>query len=261
MPTQYPRSGDPARSLALLWRTQEPVSRRSKPDLSVDRIVAVASETADTDGLAALSMRKVAERLGVGTMSLYTYVPGKGELVDLMLDAAYADLYEGGERPGHWRDRLGAVAYANWRLFLRHPWMLQTPRNRLLGPHLIAKYEYELSAVDGLGLTDAEMDSTVSLVNSYAEGAAGQAVAAGENERSSGMTDGQWWRTHGPLLAAFVRDDDYPLASRVGSAVGREHQTAYAPEHEFAFGLERVLDGVQVLVDSRSSRDAPRDRS
>ncbi len=254
MPTQYTKSGDPARSLALLWRTQEPVSRRNKPDLSVDRIVAVASEMADTDGLAALSMRKVAERLGVGTMSLYTYVPGKGELVDLMLDAAYADMYADGERPGHWRERLSAVAYANWRLLLRHPWMLQTPRGRLLGPHLIAKYEYELSAVDGLGLSDVEMDSTVSLVNSYAEGAASQAAAVSETERATGMTDGQWWSTHGPLLAAFTRDSDYPLASRVGSTVGREHRTVYSSDHEFAFGLERVLDGVRVLVDSRSAQ-------
>ncbi|WP_150250989.1 TetR/AcrR family transcriptional regulator [Nocardiopsis deserti] len=254
MPTQYTKSGDPARSLALLWRTQEPVSRRNKPDLSVDRIVAVASEMADTDGLAALSMRKVAERLGVGTMSLYTYVPGKGELVDLMLDAAYADMYADGERPGHWRERLSAVAYANWRLLLRHPWMLQTPRGRLLGPHLIAKYEYELSAVDGLGLSDVEMDSTVSLVNSYAEGAASQAAAVSETEQATGMTDGQWWSTHGPLLAAFTRDSDYPLASRVGSTVGREHRTVYSSDHEFAFGLERVLDGVRVLVDSRSDR-------
>ena len=251
MPTRNTSSGDPARSLALLWRTQEPVSRRSKPDLSVDRIVATASEMADTDGLGALSMRKVAERLGVGTMSLYTYVPGKGELVDLMLDAAYADMYAGEEHPEDWRDRLSAVAHANWRLFLRHPWMLQTPRGRLLGPHFLAKYEYELSAVEGLGLTDMEMDSTISLVNSYAEGAAAQAVAGGESQRTSGMTDGQWWRSHGPILATFVRDGDYPIASRVGTSVGMERGTVYSPEHEFGFGLERVLDGIQVLVDSR----------
>ena len=257
MSTQHTTSGDPARSLALLWRTQEPTSRRNKPDLSVDRIVSVASELADSDGLGALSMRKVAERLGVGTMSLYTYVPGRGELVDLMLDAAYAGLHAGGERPDGWRDRLDAIAHANWRLFLRHPWMLQASRGRLLGPHLVAKYEYELAAVDGLGLTDDEMDSTVSLVNSYAEGAAGQAVAGSETERASGMTDGQWWRTHGPILATLVRESDYPIASRVGSAVGREHRAVYPAEHAFAFGLERVLDGVQVLVDSRapSARD------
>jgi AcrR family transcriptional regulator len=253
MSTQHTTSGDPARSLALLWRTQEPTSRRNKPDLSVDRIVSVASGLADADGLAALSMRKVAERLGVGTMSLYTYVPGRGELIDLMLDAAYAGLHADGGRPDGWRDRLGAIAHANWRLFLRHPWMLQASRGRLLGPNLVAKYEYELSAVDGLGLTDGEMDSTVSLVNSYAEGAAGQAVAVGETERASGMTDGQWWRAHGPVLASLIRDSDYPTASRVGSSVGREHRTVYPAEHDFAFGLERVLDGIQVLVDSRSS--------
>ncbi|OLT27967.1 TetR family transcriptional regulator [Nocardiopsis sp. CNR-923] len=254
MSTQYSKSGDPARSLALLWRTTEPTSRRRTPDLSVDRIVAVASEMADADGIGALSMRRVAERLGVGTMSLYTYVPGKGELVDLMLDAAYAGLYRDG-LPEPWREALRAVAHANRRLYLDHPWMLQVSSARLLGPGLMAKYEMELSAVDGVGLSDVEMDSTVNLVTGYVEGAVRRAVEVAELERSSGLTDGQWWAVHGPLLGTFANEERFPVASRVGSAAGQEHQAVYEPEHEFAFGLERVLDGVQALVDSRAGED------
>ena len=79
MTIEYSGKGDPARSLALLWRTSERTSRKGKPDLNVDRIVRAAIEVADAEGLQALSMRRVAERLGVGTMSLYTYVPGKPE--------------------------------------------------------------------------------------------------------------------------------------------------------------------------------------
>ena len=85
--TEYGGSGDPERSLELLWRVRQPSSRGPKPKLDLDQIVSVAIELADEEGLAPLSMRKVAERLGVGTMSLYTYVPGKAELIDLMIDA------------------------------------------------------------------------------------------------------------------------------------------------------------------------------
>ncbi|HEY1176756.1 MAG TPA: TetR/AcrR family transcriptional regulator, partial [Phytomonospora sp.] len=71
-----------------MWGVRERSSRGPKQGLTIEAIVRTAIALADAEGLAALSMRKVAERLGVGTMSLYTYVPGKPELLDLMLDAA-----------------------------------------------------------------------------------------------------------------------------------------------------------------------------
>src|SRR5919112_1656119 len=150
--TEYSGSGDPARSLALLWRTRERASRRGKPELGVDRIARVAIDLADSEGLAALSMRRVAERLGVGTMSLYTYVPGKAELVDVMLDAVH--LETSAEVPdGTWRQQLEAMARGQWGLARRHPWMLHIATTRPpLGPGIIAKYERELGTVNGLGL-------------------------------------------------------------------------------------------------------------
>src|SRR5688500_7903620 len=83
-------AGDPARSLPLLWRTAS--ARAGRSGLSVDRIVSAAIELADTDGIGALSMRRVAERLSVGAMSLYTHVPGKAELIDLMLDTVFGEV-------------------------------------------------------------------------------------------------------------------------------------------------------------------------
>ena len=79
-------SGDLSRSLELLWGTREPATRGPKAELSLERIVDAAVALADREGLGALSMRRVATELGVGTMSLYRHVPGKGELLDLMLD-------------------------------------------------------------------------------------------------------------------------------------------------------------------------------
>ncbi|HEX9921806.1 MAG TPA: TetR/AcrR family transcriptional regulator, partial [Anaerolineae bacterium] len=108
-------SPDPARRLALLWGSQTNAGRSG---LTVKAIVTAAIDIVDAGGLDALSMRNVAERLGVGTMSLYTHIPGKAELIDLMLDTAYGELYisveEPSQQPGGWRAALRFIARRNW---------------------------------------------------------------------------------------------------------------------------------------------------
>jgi AcrR family transcriptional regulator len=255
--TEYSGRGDPARSLALLWRTktQEPSSRRGKPELSVDRIVRVAIEVADAEGLAAVSMRRVADALKVGTMSLYTYVPGKAELIDVMLDSVYGEQERPEDDTGGWRARLERVARRNWELYHRHPWMLHIATTRpVMGPNTIAKYDHELRAVADIGLTDIEMDSVVSLVLGHVEGAARRALESAQAEQQTGMSNEQWWSAHAPLLEKVFDASRYPTAARVGSAAGEAHGGAYAPEHAFEFGLQRVLDGIEVLIERRAAK-------
>ncbi|MGN9811730.1 TetR/AcrR family transcriptional regulator [Micromonospora sp. BQ11] len=252
MTTEYSGTGDPARSLALLWRTRERTSRKGRPDLSVDRIVRAAIEVADTEGLAALSMRRVAERLGVGTMSLYTYIPGKGELLDVMLDTVHGEQPPDEEPTGGWRERLERIARQNWDRYLRHPWLLQVATTRPpLGPNLIARYEYELRAVDGIGLTDLEMDAVVTLVGGFVHGAVRSAVEAAQAAARTGMTEQQWWQAHAPYLEKALDPRRFPLAARVGTAAGQEYQAAADPDRAFDFGLARILDGVETLVRDR----------
>ena len=74
------------RSVELLWGQPERPNRGPKPGLSVERIVRVAIEIADAEGLPAVSMQRVASEFGFTTMSLYRYVPGKNELIDLMIE-------------------------------------------------------------------------------------------------------------------------------------------------------------------------------
>ena len=255
MATEYTGTGDPARSLALLWRTSDKPGRKTKgrSGLSVEAIVRAAIEVADADGLAALSMRRVAEHLGVGTMSLYTHIPGKAELLDVMLDTVIGE----SERPevieGGWRAALEFIARERWSLYHRHPWLLHVATSRPpLGPNVTAAYEYELRAVDGIGLTDLEMDSVVTLIGGYVHGTARGSVEAAQAAQHTGMTDEQWWHAHAPYLAAIMDGSRYPLAARVGSASGQEHNAAYAPAHAFEFGLQRILDGIEALIRSRA---------
>ena len=254
MATEFTGTGDPARSMALLWRTPPTGPRRGpKAGLDVDRIVAAAVALADAEGLAGLSMRRVAAELGVGAMTLYTHVPGKGELVDLMLDSVLGELY-GPEPAGDWRARLTAVARANRDLFLRHPWALHVATGRPpLGPNLMAKYEHELRAVDGLGLSEVQMDLLVTLVNGVVRGIAGGVQEKAEAERATGVTDDQWWAATAPYLAAVFDAGRFPTAARVGPVAGAELQAAYDPRRSFDFGLEVLLAGVAALVSDPGS--------
>jgi AcrR family transcriptional regulator len=247
--TEFSGGGDPARSMALLWRTTERAGRKG---LSVDRIVEAAIAVADEEGLGALTMRRVAERLDVGTMSIYTHVPAKAELIDVMLDTVLAEVTGPDHAPGPWRERLEQVARGLRALYLRHPWLLHVATTRPpMGPNVIAKYEHELRAVDGIGLTDIEMDAVVTLINDFVHGTVRSAIEAAEVERRTGLTDEQWWYRQAPLLERVLDPARFPLAVRVGTAAGEEHQAAYDPEHAFAFGLQRVLDGIEALVRER----------
>jgi len=94
----------------------------------------------------------------------------------------------------------------------------------------------------------------VSLVNGHVEGAARRAVEAAQAEQHTSMTDAQWWEAHAPLLEKVFDASRYPTAARVGAAAGEAHGGAYEPEHAFEFGLQRVLDGIEVLIERRSAK-------
>ncbi|BCB90419.1 TetR/AcrR family transcriptional regulator [Phytohabitans suffuscus] len=252
MTTEYSGRGDPKRVMELLWGAPERARRGPRPRLSVERVVEAATAIADAEGLAALSMRRVAERLGVTAMSLYTYVPGKAELLDLMLDRVCAETAKPQDVPGGWRGRLALVARESRALYLRHPWLLHVATNRpVLGPNLIARYDYELRAVEGVGLSDVEMDLVVTMVGDYVHGAVRGALAAAALPRETGVSDEQWWAELSPLLEKAHDPARFPVATRVGAAAGEEFAAALDPARAFEFGLARLLDGIAVLVEGR----------
>ncbi|MFC6019804.1 TetR/AcrR family transcriptional regulator [Plantactinospora solaniradicis] len=263
MTTEYSGSGDPKRSMELLWGIQDPPRRGPKPKLSVARIVRAAIEVADADGLSGLSMRRVADELGVTAMSLYTYVPGKAELIDVMVDTVHAeDPRPAGDETEDgtgWRTGLERLARENWARYLRHPWLLQVATSLpVLGPHLLAKYDRDLTAVAGLGLTEIEMDLVVSLLHDYVYGAVRSVIEAARAEQRTGMTGEQWWETYAPLLEQVFDPDRYPTAARVGSVSGAEYGAPSDPARSFEFGLQRVLDGIEALVRTRAGEPLAR---
>ncbi|GAA4607327.1 TetR/AcrR family transcriptional regulator [Actinoallomurus liliacearum] len=249
-------AGDPVRTLELLWEVRQHSGLGRKPELSLDQVVSAAIELADAEGLDSLSMRRVAERLGVSTMSLYRYVPGKTEMFDIMVDRVSAEVcyhHEDGDggRDG-WRSRLEQVVRANRALFERHPWLLTLfPRRPPLGPGVIAKYSAELHAIDGIGLTDVEMDSVLTLVLEYARGATANLIEWKKFSARAEQSDDQWWATLAPHLDRLLDQERYALAVRVGSAATTHYNGVHDAEHAFEFGLQRVIDGIESFVDDK----------
>jgi AcrR family transcriptional regulator len=241
MAREYTGRGDPRRSIVLLWATGEP---RAKPGLSAGKIVDAAIAIADREGVEALSMRRVARELGAGVMSLYRHVPGKGELLDLMFDQAVGETVGAVPSEGTWRERLEAIAWESWRLYHRHPWVLQISAVRPpLGPNVLDSYEEMLRIVDGLGLTGPEMNATVTLVSDFVDGAARRAVDAAQAAQHSGETDESWWNARASFWEEQFDPDRYAVISRIYAEGGYE-----VPDESFSFGLARILDGIEARL-------------
>ncbi|MQA98212.1 MAG: TetR family transcriptional regulator [Streptosporangiales bacterium] len=226
----------------VLWGEPPGPRRGPKPALSREGIARAAIEVADAEGLAAVSMQRVAAALGFTKMSLYRYVPGKTELVALMAESAIGvppDLEA--ESGRGWRVRLDAWARALMEPMIRHPWTLEaTVGPRVPGPNELAWVEAALTALEGTGLDGPERLDAVVTLTGHVRGIVQQAasVPGGAPEAQLGAVIRELMREHGaryPALAAAVDP----------AATG-------ARDEAFDFGLARILDGLAALITARS---------
>jgi AcrR family transcriptional regulator len=243
-------SDDPARTLALLWRTgttttTQKTTRGPRRGLDLDAVVRAATALADAggaDGLARLTIRGLATQLGVSPMSIYTYVPGRDELADLVVDAAYAAAPRRDTTGRPWRERLRAVAEENRELYRAHPWAARVdPRRPVLGPGETGKYEHELAAFDDVeGLDDVDRDAALTFLLDVT-----RAAPLPDQEPAD---DEAWWSARAPVLAEVLDPGRYPRATRVGAAAGAAQGSARDPDRAWRFALERALDGLAAVL-------------
>jgi AcrR family transcriptional regulator len=141
-------------STGPIWSRPAPGERR--PSLTREKIVASAMALVDQEGIAALSMRRIAQDLGVGTMTLYHYVRTKDELLDLIDDAMMGELLLSDDElpPDDWRKGLTAIAMRSREVHRRHPWIIRTldGLGNRIGPNGLRHFEQSLAAVAGTGL-------------------------------------------------------------------------------------------------------------
>ncbi|MEU7280401.1 GntR family transcriptional regulator [Streptomyces sp. NPDC045431] len=219
-------------------------------ELTRERIVRTAIEIADAEGLATLSMRSIAARLGVAAMSPYRHVGGKDELVALMADTVY------GEAPAYpvpppegWRARLELVAHTLWQVCRRHPWVAHIgPLGRpLLLPNLMAHGDWLLGALEGHGLDAQTMFDIHLLVYSHVQGLAVNLEREVQARAATGLTDEEWMDRQG-AVHELVSSGRFPALSRTltGFPNGGYDLDLDAL---FSFGLRALLDGITGLVE------------
>ncbi|MFD4027823.1 TetR/AcrR family transcriptional regulator C-terminal domain-containing protein [Streptomyces sp. NPDC058576] len=222
--------------------------------LTRDRIIRAAIALVDSEGLAALSMRRVATDFGVSTMALYRHVPSKGELLRLMSEAVFAGEPRGARPPG-WRAQLEREARWLWGLYRRHPWLARAMAaltRPMASPHAMRYAERVLSALKGLGLTPTQIIHVHLALLGYAQGVAAAVELESQARQDTGMTPEEWMASNEPRLETIQTAGSYPVLSTLFD----QEEFDLELDTLFEFGLARMLEGVASLIERSKGQDS-----
>jgi AcrR family transcriptional regulator len=242
--------------LDLLWGRRDKGRRGPKPGLTIDLIVDTAIRLADAEGLAAVSMARLAKELGFTTMSLYRYISNKDEILQLMWNASAHGAEEIVLEGDGWRQKLRLWAIIQREMLDRHPWITQMPMAAPpLAPNSLTFVERGLEAMDGSGIADEDKLRVIGLISSYTLSEARMAndaarAAAHAAAAKDGAEPEPPWTFEG-LLREVLDEEHFPRLYRIAWAAERDSPpSGFEEREEFLFGLDRILDGVQALVDA-----------
>jgi AcrR family transcriptional regulator len=211
-----------------------PVATRQ---LTPERITTTALELLDRDGLDAFSMRRLADELGVGTMSIYTYFRGKGELLDAVMDAAATPQAQL-DVSGSWRERAIAIALAVRANLERHPALVQIRlRRTILRPRQFNVTEAAVSRLIEAGLSKAEAARAFRVLFTYTFGYVAFSPSASE----------EVMRREVRAAMASLPPDEYPTLSSMAD----EAAAAAAGDEQYLYGLNLLLDGIEARIEDK----------
>lgn len=244
-------ANDPTRRrVELLWGTAAGPSRGPRPTLSLERIAETGVRIADAEGLEAVSMQRVARELGYSTMSLYRYVPGKEQLVEVMMDSC-AGAPPAGDDSADWRAEIETWVRALWNTYRRHPWVLRVQISAPpIGPGQLAWFEAALRPLSRAGLAEEKLVSVVMFllgaVRQFAVIAADLADGRARNRMSTAEAEAGYEAA----LREVVTPDQFPTLARLaGTGI---FQPTGLPDSgidaDLDFGVQRVLDGVESYI-------------
>lgn len=240
-------------ALELLWGLRQPPRLGPKRALSVRQIAEVGVAIADAHGLAAISMQRVAAELNYTKMALYRYVRSKAELLAVMTDLAIGDPPDLGPPEDGWRTRLERWAGLIRGTWTRHPWLPHVSEwqaspgavrpvtnDRIMGPNEVAWVEAATSTLAGLGMSAQEQLDAVFLVSAH--------LRATQAMTTYGLLPWRLGLPHQETLDRLRGDHEqrFPTLSRLSAST---HDPAHSA---FEFGLARILDGLELLIDQRT---------
>jgi AcrR family transcriptional regulator len=225
--------------------TVTPPARPAPREVTRKDVVRTAMAIADAEGSGALSMRRVATELGVATMSLYRHVPSKDDLVERMVDAAFADHRFTAPPPDDWLAAVREGAVRLWEIFRRHPWLpaVMSLTRPQVTPNVLAYGEWVMSAMAAAGL-DPHLIFRVHLtLFSYVRGLAVSLEPEALAEQETGLTYGEFIDTRDAAFAAVISSGAFPTFQAV--AMGADFDLDL--DEQFEFGLRHLLAGLAGL--------------
>lgn len=247
---------DLRRRSELLWDDRSPSTRGPKPALTPDDVVQAAMQIADEEGLGAVTMHAVAGRLGFTTMAVYRYFPNKEALFDAIVDAGIGCPPRPTDPRKDWRNQVADWAHAKRAMLCARPWLAELPFVAAPhGPNWLAWLEAALEPLSSTGLSAADLGQMLSVIDGYTRGAADTAISLAR-ARARGTSDEEWAAAVGADLGRAIGDPRFPrFAALLTSPSDGQPRTL---DETFDFGLARVLDGIELYVNSAKSQPARR---
>jgi AcrR family transcriptional regulator len=223
-----------------IW-TRQPASPPTRETLTRDQITKMAMTTLDEEGLAGLSIRKLAAKLGAGATSLYWHIPTKDDLIDLLIDEIWGEIDVPDPSLAGWRNGALLFGHSLRAAVIRHHWLPEVMYTRpSIGPNAMKLGSRSLVLFGAAGFTGKELDYAMGSVMSYALGTASAEVATREISRRSGRTLTEW---AGDILQHAATIPDPAMVESVRRRVNRDIDTTFS--ESFSFGLEALLDGLE----------------
>jgi AcrR family transcriptional regulator len=239
---------DLRRRSELLWEDRSPPARGPKPGRSPEEVVQAAVEIADESGLSAVTMHAVAARLGFTTMAVYRYFPSKEALYDAIVDAGMGVPPRPPAKPVGWREEVTRWAHAKRRMLCARPWLAELPFVATPhGPNWMRWLEAAVAPLSRTGLSPADVGQMLSLIDGYTRGASDTSVSLAR-ARARGISEKEWAAAVGADLGRAIGDPRFPnfAAILTASSDGRPRTM----EESFDFGLQRLLDGIELYIES-----------
>ena len=230
----------------LLWNPPEPPARGPKQRLTLDQVVEAGMAVAAELGVDKLSMRNVAAHLGVGAMSLYTYVPGRDELFELMIDRAWS-VRRKPDPDLPWREQVEFHAHEGWAMIERYPWLIRSNLWRMpLGPHVLDVQEDLYRAMTLTGLPALDVARVTGLVEAHVFGTARSRITDTSVSANTGITADEYWESRSSFWGTYYSEERFPAMTALWNAKAFDQ-----PPGDDDFGLEILLDGVEALIERR----------
>ncbi|MDX6237002.1 MAG: hypothetical protein QOG10_1817 [Kribbellaceae bacterium] len=229
--------------LGLAWGVHPMQRRGPKPTLTIEQIVATGIQFGDTQGFEAISLQKIAAHLSVSTNAMYRYVSSKDELLVLVADTAWGRAPASILEAGGWREGARAWVQAQADRYAERPWLLDLPiRGAPVTPNLLTWLEVLLQVMAGTGLDQHDALGCVVLFDGYVRSYANLVRQLDASDSAPVQSPAV-----GEFLLPRLQSGGYPLLAAMYA--NQEYEDGI--DDDLEFGLTRILDGIQVLIDSR----------